>query len=31
MEEQGALKKDDLLVLFTFGFGANWSCMILQH
>ena len=31
MESQGALKKNDILVLFTFGFGANWSCMILEH
>lgn len=31
MEHEGILKKDDYLVLFTFGFGASWSCLILQH
>lgn len=31
MESQGALEKGDRLLLFTFGFGANWSCMILEH
>ncbi len=31
MEEQNVLKKGDLLVLFTFGFGASWSCLILEH
>jgi 3-oxoacyl-[acyl-carrier-protein] synthase-3 len=27
----GALSRGDKLLLFTFGFGANWSCMILEH
>jgi 3-oxoacyl-[acyl-carrier-protein] synthase-3 len=31
MEEQGALSPGDYLALFTFGFGASWSCMVLQH
>jgi 3-oxoacyl-[acyl-carrier-protein] synthase-3 len=31
MEVQGALSQGDYLVLFTFGFGASWSCMVLQH
>lgn len=31
MEEQGAVSSGDYLLLFTFGFGASWSCLILQH
>jgi 3-oxoacyl-[acyl-carrier-protein] synthase III len=31
MTRKGKLKKGDYLVLFTFGFGASWSCLILQH
>jgi len=31
MEKEGVLKKGDHLLLFTFGFGATWSCLILQH
>jgi 3-oxoacyl-[acyl-carrier-protein] synthase-3 len=31
MEDQGLLERGDILVLFTFGFGANWSCMIIEH
>lgn len=31
MEKAGALERGDYLVLFTFGFGASWSCLILQH
>ena len=31
MEKEGVLNSGDFLVLFTFGFGANWSCLILQH
>jgi len=27
----GRLKTGDLLLLFTFGYGLNWSCMILEH
>jgi 3-oxoacyl-[acyl-carrier-protein] synthase-3 len=31
MESEGVLNEGDYLALFTFGFGANWSCLILQH
>jgi len=31
MEKEGLLKKGDNLALFTFGFGASWSCLILEH
>ncbi|PIS04766.1 MAG: hypothetical protein COT81_04750 [Candidatus Buchananbacteria bacterium CG10_big_fil_rev_8_21_14_0_10_42_9] len=31
MEQSGELKSGDILVLFTFGFGANWTCLILEH
>jgi 3-oxoacyl-[acyl-carrier-protein] synthase III len=31
MEREGALTPGDRLLLFTFGFGASWSCMILEH
>ena len=31
MEVDGALAPGDYLVLFTFGFGASWSCLVLQH
>lgn len=31
MEGQGVLAAGDLLVLFTFGFGANWSCLVVEH
>ncbi len=31
MERNGKLKKGDYLALFTFGFGASWSCLILRH
>ncbi len=31
MEREGVLEKGDLLLLFTFGFGASWSCLILEH
>jgi len=27
----GKLCPGDKLLLFTFGFGANWACMILEH
>ncbi|HUQ82316.1 MAG TPA: 3-oxoacyl-[acyl-carrier-protein] synthase III C-terminal domain-containing protein [Gemmatimonadaceae bacterium] len=28
----GALiRKGDILLLFTFGYGLNWSCMVLEH
>jgi 3-oxoacyl-[acyl-carrier-protein] synthase-3 len=29
--ERGVLKRGDKLLLFNFGFGINWSCMILEH
>jgi 3-oxoacyl-[acyl-carrier-protein] synthase III len=28
---RGELAPKDKLLLFTFGFGANWSCMVLEH
>jgi 3-oxoacyl-[acyl-carrier-protein] synthase-3 len=31
MTGEGALTKGDLLLLFTFGFGASWTSLILQH
>ena len=31
MEQKNILKRGDYLLLFTFGFGASWSCLILQH
>ena len=31
MEAEGALAAGDYLLLFTFGFGASWSCLVLQH
>ena len=31
MERAGVLHPGDLVVLFTFGFGATWSCMLLEH
>lgn len=27
----GLLSRGDRLLLFNFGFGANWSCMLLEH
>jgi 3-oxoacyl-[acyl-carrier-protein] synthase-3 len=27
----GRVKKGDFLLLFTFGYGSNWACMIVQH
>jgi 3-oxoacyl-[acyl-carrier-protein] synthase-3 len=29
--DAGLLEPGDLLLLFTFGYGLNWSCMILEH
>jgi 3-oxoacyl-[acyl-carrier-protein] synthase III len=29
--ETGRLRHGDKLLLFTFGFGANWACMVLEH
>lgn len=30
-QDAGLLRRGDHLLLFTFGFGLNWSCMILEH
>jgi 3-oxoacyl-[acyl-carrier-protein] synthase-3 len=27
----GRVRPGDRLLLFTFGFGANWACMLLEH
>jgi 3-oxoacyl-[acyl-carrier-protein] synthase III len=29
--DTGRLRHGDKLLLFTFGFGANWACMVLEH
>jgi 3-oxoacyl-[acyl-carrier-protein] synthase III len=29
--DAGLLERGDRLLLFTFGYGLNWSCMILEH
>lgn len=29
--DAGMLRKGDVLLLFTFGYGLNWSCMVLEH
>ena len=29
--DAGRVKKGDKLLLFTFGFGLNWSCMVVEH
>lgn len=29
--DAGLIAPGDRLLLFTFGFGLNWSCMILEH
>lgn len=31
MEKLNVIKKGDILVLFTFGFGASWSCLVIEH
>jgi len=31
LQDRTGLKADDLVLLFNFGFGANWSCLLLQH
>ena len=31
MERRGALEPGDHLLLFTFGFGASWSSLVLRH
>lgn len=30
-EDGGRIHATDKLLLFTFGFGANWACMLLEH
>lgn len=30
-QDAGLLRRGDRLLLFTFGFGLNWSCMVLEH
>ena len=30
-QDAGLLKPGDRLLLFTFGFGLNWSCMVVEH
>jgi 3-oxoacyl-[acyl-carrier-protein] synthase III len=29
--EEGRVEKGDKLLLFTFGYGLNWACMVVQH
>ena len=29
--ESGRIAKGDKLLLFTFGYGSNWACMIVEH
>jgi 3-oxoacyl-[acyl-carrier-protein] synthase III len=29
--DAGLLRKGDLLLLFTFGYGLNWGCMVIEH
>ncbi len=29
--DAGLIKKGDSLLLFTFGYGSNWACMIVEH
>jgi 3-oxoacyl-[acyl-carrier-protein] synthase III len=29
--DAGVVRTGDLLLLFTFGYGLNWSCMVLEH
>jgi 3-oxoacyl-[acyl-carrier-protein] synthase-3 len=29
--ECGRVRPHDKLLLFTYGFGANWACMLLEH
>ncbi len=31
MQEQGVLKAGDKMLMFTFGLGATWTCMLLEH
>ena len=29
--DQGRLRAGDLLLLFNFGFGASWACLLVEH
>jgi 3-oxoacyl-[acyl-carrier-protein] synthase-3 len=29
--ESGLIQRGDYLLLFTFGYGSNWACMIVEH
>jgi 3-oxoacyl-[acyl-carrier-protein] synthase III len=29
--DEGVIAKGDKVLMFTFGYGLNWSCMILEH
>jgi 3-oxoacyl-[acyl-carrier-protein] synthase-3 len=29
--EAGLVKKGEYMLLFTFGYGSNWACMVVQH
>jgi 3-oxoacyl-[acyl-carrier-protein] synthase III len=29
--DAGLVRKGDYLLLFTFGYGLNWSCMVVEH
>lgn len=29
--DSGRVREGDRLLLFTFGFGLNWSCLLLEH
>jgi len=29
--ERGLVKRGDHLLLFTFGYGLNWACMVVEH
>jgi 3-oxoacyl-[acyl-carrier-protein] synthase-3 len=29
--EDGRIQKGDKLMLFTFGYGSNWACMVVEH
>jgi 3-oxoacyl-[acyl-carrier-protein] synthase-3 len=29
--DSGRLRSGDRLLLFNFGFGASWSCLLVEH